>query len=156
MLSGFSCVWLFVTPWTVAHQIPLSLGSPSKNTKWVAISSSRGSSRPRDWTRFSYIAGGVFIAEPLGKSHICLHKYFLCVKNNYIFQNKKINLIRRLVVFYTSALTSGLTEDSWILLSGSAFNLLQYHTCSFWKNSNIHLWKMRMKIANTVSDLLRE
>ena len=40
-----------------------------------------------------------------------------------------------------SALTSGLTEDSWILLSGSAFNLLQYHTCSFRKNSNIHLWK---------------
>ena len=26
MLSPFSCVWLFVTPWTVAHQAPLSVG----------------------------------------------------------------------------------------------------------------------------------
>ena len=25
-LSYFSCVWLFVTPWTVAHQAPLSMG----------------------------------------------------------------------------------------------------------------------------------
>ena len=27
-----SHVWLFVTPWTVAHQAPLSMGFPSKNT----------------------------------------------------------------------------------------------------------------------------
>ena len=26
MLSHFSCVWLFATPWTVAHQSPLSMG----------------------------------------------------------------------------------------------------------------------------------
>ena len=26
MLSRFSCVWLFVTPWTGAHQAPLSMG----------------------------------------------------------------------------------------------------------------------------------
>ena len=26
VLSQFSCVWLFVTPWTVAHQAPLSMG----------------------------------------------------------------------------------------------------------------------------------
>ena len=26
MLSCFSCVWLFVTPWTVAYQAPLSMG----------------------------------------------------------------------------------------------------------------------------------
>ena len=25
MLSRFSCVWLFATPWTVAHQAPLSM-----------------------------------------------------------------------------------------------------------------------------------
>ena len=28
MLSCFSCVQLFVTPWTVAHQAPLSMGFP--------------------------------------------------------------------------------------------------------------------------------
>ena len=26
MLSGFSCVQLIVTPWTIVHQVPLSLG----------------------------------------------------------------------------------------------------------------------------------
>ena len=28
MLSYFGCVRLFVTPWTVAHQVPLSMGFP--------------------------------------------------------------------------------------------------------------------------------
>ena len=32
MLSRLSCVRLFVTPWTVAHQAPLSMNSPGKNT----------------------------------------------------------------------------------------------------------------------------
>ena len=32
MLSHFSCIRLFVTPWTVAHQAPLSTGFPGKNT----------------------------------------------------------------------------------------------------------------------------
>ena len=35
--------------------------------EWVAISFSRGSSRPRDRTWVSYIAGGFFTTEPLGK-----------------------------------------------------------------------------------------
>ena len=34
---------------------------------WVAISFSRGSSRPRDRTFISCIAGGLFTTEPLGK-----------------------------------------------------------------------------------------
>ena len=32
MLRGFSRVQLCVTPWTVAHQAPLSCNSPGKNT----------------------------------------------------------------------------------------------------------------------------
>ena len=32
MVSHFSHVQLFVTLWTVAHQAPLSMGSPGKNT----------------------------------------------------------------------------------------------------------------------------
>ena len=32
MLSHFSHVWLFATLWTVACQVPLSMGSPGKNT----------------------------------------------------------------------------------------------------------------------------
>ena len=35
--------------------------------EWVAISFSRGSSQPRDWTHVSCIAGRFFTAEPPGK-----------------------------------------------------------------------------------------
>ena len=42
-----SCVWLFVTPWTVARILQVSI------LEWVAISYNRGSSCPRNWTRIS-------------------------------------------------------------------------------------------------------
>ena len=35
--------------------------------EWVAMPSSRGSSQPRDSNCDSFIAGGFFTAEPLGK-----------------------------------------------------------------------------------------
>ena len=42
-------VQLFVTPWMVAHQAPLSMGTLQARTlEWVAILFSRGSSQPRD------------------------------------------------------------------------------------------------------------
>ena len=51
MLSCFSRVQLFVTPWTVARQAPLSRGIlQARILEWVAMSSSRGSSQPRDQT----------------------------------------------------------------------------------------------------------
>jgi len=46
---------------TVAHQAPLSMGFfQARILGWVAISFSRGSSQPRDWTWVSCIAGGFF------------------------------------------------------------------------------------------------
>ena len=50
----------FATPWTVACQVSLSMWFPGKNTGWVAISFSRGSSWPRDRTWVSLIAGRFF------------------------------------------------------------------------------------------------
>ena len=57
-----SYVRLFVTPWTVALQALLSMGFSRQDSpgKWVAISSSRGSSQPRDRTRVSCMVGGFF------------------------------------------------------------------------------------------------
>ena len=63
-----SHVWLFATLWTIAHQASLSMGIfQAKIMEWVAISSSRGSSPPRDWIHVSCIAGRFFTAEPLRK-----------------------------------------------------------------------------------------
>ena len=48
MQSHFSRVRLLATPWTVAHQAPLSMGSSRQELlERVAMPSSRGSSRPR-------------------------------------------------------------------------------------------------------------
>ena len=49
------------TPWTVACQVPLSMGIiQSRILEWVVISFSRGSSQPRNWTQVSCIAGRFF------------------------------------------------------------------------------------------------
>ena len=39
-----SCVWLFVTPWTIAHKAPPSMGIlQARILEWVAMPFSRGS-----------------------------------------------------------------------------------------------------------------
>ena len=60
-IYSFSHVRLFVTPWTVAHQAPLSTEIlQGRILEWVAMPSCRGSSQPRDQTQVSRIAGGFF------------------------------------------------------------------------------------------------
>ena len=44
------------TPWTVAHQTPLSTGFSRQELEWVSMPSSRGSSRPRDQTRIASVS----------------------------------------------------------------------------------------------------
>ena len=45
--------------------------SQARILEWVAISSSRGSSRPRSWTHVSWMAGRFFTAEPVGMPLSC-------------------------------------------------------------------------------------
>ena len=53
----FSHVQLFATLWTIAHQACLSSGTlQARILEWVAMPSSRGSSRPRGQTHTSYIS----------------------------------------------------------------------------------------------------
>ena len=54
--QSLSRVQIFATPWTVAHQAPCTWDFPGKNTGVGCISSSRGSSRPRDRTRVSCVS----------------------------------------------------------------------------------------------------
>ena len=52
-----SLILLFSTPWTVAHQAPLSMGfSQARILEWVAMPSSRESSWPRDRTWISCVS----------------------------------------------------------------------------------------------------
>ena len=59
--QSLRCVQFFATPWTVAHQAPLSMGIlQARILEWVVILSSRGSSQPRDRTQVSCTAGRFF------------------------------------------------------------------------------------------------
>ena len=59
----FSHVGLFATSWSVTHRLLCPRDSPGKNTGGVAMPSSRGSSRPRDWNWVS----DSLPSEPPGK-----------------------------------------------------------------------------------------
>ena len=53
--------------------------SQARILEWIAISYSRGLTRPRDQSHISCLAGRFFTTEPLGKStyiYICLYIYF--------------------------------------------------------------------------------
>ena len=52
-----SCARLSETPRAIDHQAPLSRILQARILEWVAIPFSRGSFRPKDWTRFSSLPG---------------------------------------------------------------------------------------------------
>ena len=78
VLNHVSCARLFATLWTVACQAPLSIGF-SRQEYWSGLPFpfSSGSSRPRDQTCVSCIAGGFLTAEPPGEACPVLYVYFL-------------------------------------------------------------------------------
>ena len=59
-VKSLSWVQLFATPWTAMRpqgRLLRPWDFPARILEWVAISLSRGSSRPRDQTQVSHIAG---------------------------------------------------------------------------------------------------
>ena len=63
-----SHVRLFVTPWTVAYQAPLSMiFFQARVLEWVAISFSRGSSRPRIEPVSPALQADALPSKPSGK-----------------------------------------------------------------------------------------
>ena len=91
VLSPFSCVQLFATPGTVSCQAPAHGILQTRTLEWVAMPSSRGSSRSRDQTYISCvscIADRFFTPEPPGKSQILptsiqIYCFFYHIKKNF-------------------------------------------------------------------------
>ena len=65
-----SCVWLFVTPWTIQSM------EFSRPQYWSGIPFSRGSSQPRDQTQVSHIADEFFTSWATREA---LQLYFLTI-----------------------------------------------------------------------------
>ena len=75
MLSSFSRVRLFVTPWTVARQAPLSRDYPGENTGVGCHALLQELFLTQGLNMhpcISSIAGGFFTTEPLGKQMLRL------------------------------------------------------------------------------------
>ena len=79
VLSRFSCVRLFVTPWTIAHQALLSMGFPRKEY-WSELPFPSPVDLPDSEIEpgSSALAGGFFTTEPPRKPICALRcsKYF--------------------------------------------------------------------------------
>ena len=70
-VKSLSRVRLFPTPWTVDYQAPSSVGFfQARVLEWIAISFSRGSSRPRNQTWVSCIPGRRFTVWATREAHI--------------------------------------------------------------------------------------
>ena len=70
VLSCFSCVQLFATPWTVAHQVPLSMGF-SKQQFWIVLPCPPPGDLPDPEIEpvSPALSGGFFTTEPPRKPH---------------------------------------------------------------------------------------
>ena len=79
MLSRFSCVQLFSTPWSVACQIPLSMGF-SRQEHWSGLPCPPLGDLPDPGTELvsllsPTLAGGFFTTEPPGKPSVAMRVY---------------------------------------------------------------------------------
>ena len=94
--QSLSCVWLFATPWTVAHQASLSIGILQARTlEWAALPSAREYSQSRNQT---LVSGGLtyalisFIAEG-------------CHASTCVSQQHKRNKDSKFHIFFCGILT---------------------------------------------------
>ena len=72
----FSRTCLFETSWTVTHQAPLSMGSPARILKWVAMPSLQG----------------IFATQESNPHLLCLLHWQVGTKNGELILNKVIKL----------------------------------------------------------------
>ena len=92
-VCGCVCVQLCLTlstPWTVAHQVSVHGISQARILEWVAISSSRGSSQPRNQIHascVSCIGRWILYHCATWKAHFILH---IILNNILNFQGPKI------------------------------------------------------------------
>ena len=89
-----SCIWLFLTPWTVACQIPLSVRF-SQEKYWSGFQFSPPGHLSNPGIQLvslvackSPLAGGFFTNEPTGKTRLCVYQpytlEFILISSNLI------------------------------------------------------------------------
>ena len=128
VLSQFSCVQLYATPWTVARQAPLCIGFSSKNTGWDAVASSRGPFWPRGGTCVSYISCII--------RHVLHHYSHL--GSPYVISNSPETLGTPSVNLQNKLLNKKRNSD-WVKLLIRSTYIAYIH---LWSIYLVYLWKM--------------
>ena len=128
-VKWLSPLWLFATPWTVAYHASWSMGFFwARVLEWVAISFSRGSSRPRDRTQVSHIVGRCFTIwasrEVNTYIDMCVIYHILCPDGLTIAEISMILFIMYCFPKYALLKTSPVDG-----LSRSSKALSQNHAC---------------------------
>ena len=81
VLSRFSHVWLFATPWTTAHQTPLSMGF-SRQKHWSGLPCPPPRDLPDpgiEWASLvsPALAGGSFTTSTTWETHLLIYHYWI-------------------------------------------------------------------------------
>ena len=103
--ESLSCVPLFATPWSLPDSSVHGI-SQVRILKWVVISFSRGSSRPRDGTWVSCIAGRFFTIWATREDLFIRGE---CLWNTYSVPNLKLTIWY--ILFLTKALSKQVSRS---------------------------------------------
>ena len=92
VLRGFSCIRLFVTPWTAAHQAPLSMGF-SRQEYWRGLPCPPPGDLPNPGIELEFPASSALQVHSLPVSHQGSLHTLSCISSNptlvYSLQKKK-------------------------------------------------------------------
>ena len=107
-VKSLSRVWLFATPWTVAYQLLRPWDFPGKSTGVGSHFLLQGSSRPRNWTQVSFIAGRRFTLWATREAYTFKCIYHSLLNHSYVWA------LRMLLVFFNYS--AAMNNPAFILL----------------------------------------
>ena len=162
-LKSLSHVLLFVTPWTVACQAPLSMGILQAGIlEWVAVPFSRGSFQPGIKPRFPTLQVSSLPSEPPGKPNtcmcmaLCLHcspKSITTLLINYISIKKILSIFNKIKRAILKELLLSSSSCCWLIvevLPYTSYGYL-YPTCGIVLLRSMHLERKGNIINNSKS-----
>ena len=144
MLSRFSCVQFFVTPWTVAHQAPLSMGF-SRQEYWSGVSCPPLGNLPDPGIELMSpaLAGGFFTTSATWEAH---PKFIWNCKTILRKENKVERLILSNIKTYHKAIV---IKAVWYLLALESRNGIPFQQLIFKElKSFFSWWKWKRRVKN--------
>ena len=130
VLSCFSHVPLFVTPWTVAHQPPLSMGFPGKN---IGV----GFPDKNTGVGCRFLLQGIFPTQGSKPGFLHCRQTLYCLSHQGSRNNEVVLLFPSPVDHVLSELTT-MIHPSWVNLHGMAYSFIDLYKPLHYNKALIH------------------